>query len=54
VISAERHGEIVTIMSSDAEGTLRSLLGQFRTIRDIEVHGAGLEDAFVSLTEDAR
>lgn len=50
VTNAERHGEAVVIVSADVENTLRSLLGQFPAIRDIEVQGAGLEDAFTSLT----
>jgi ABC-2 type transport system ATP-binding protein len=54
VLTAERHGEAITLMSSDAENTLRGLLGRFRSIRDIEVQGAGLEDAFIFLTADGQ
>ena len=37
---------------TDAETALRALLGQFPQARDVEVHGAGLEEAFLALTAD--
>jgi ABC-2 type transport system ATP-binding protein len=52
VISADRRGDAVILACSDAEAALRALLGQFPGIRDIEVRGAGLEDAFLALTGD--
>jgi len=32
---------------------LRDLLGAFASVRDIEVRGAGLEEAFLELTVDS-
>jgi ABC-2 type transport system ATP-binding protein len=52
VISADRRGDAVVLAAADAEAALRGLLGQFPDIRDIEVRGAGLEDAFLALTGD--
>jgi ABC-2 type transport system ATP-binding protein len=52
VMSADRHGDSVLLASSNAEAALRALLDTYPTIRDIEVHGAGLEDAFLALTAD--
>jgi ABC-2 type transport system ATP-binding protein len=52
VLSADRRGDAVILACTDAEATLRALLGQFPDIRDIEVRGAGLEDAFLALTGD--
>jgi ABC-2 type transport system ATP-binding protein len=52
VLSADRRGDAVILACADAEATLRALLGQFPDIRDIEVRGAGLEDAFLALTGD--
>jgi ABC-2 type transport system ATP-binding protein len=52
VTSAERHGDAVTLKSNDSDATLRALFAQFPDVRDIEVRGAGLEEAFLELTED--
>ena len=52
VLSADRRGDAVVLACTDAEATLRALLGQFPDIRDIEVRAAGLEDAFLALTGD--
>lgn len=48
--SVERHGDVVTIASSDSDATLRALLRAHDAARDIEVRGARLEDVFVELT----
>jgi ABC-2 type transport system ATP-binding protein len=53
VTSAERHGDAVTLVSSDSDRTLRALLANYDEARDIEVRGAGLEEAFVQLTAAA-
>jgi ABC-2 type transport system ATP-binding protein len=50
VASAERHGDTVVLSCSDADSALYSLLGTFRGLRDIEVGGGSLEDAFLELT----
>ena len=38
---------------SDSDAALRALLPAFPDARDIEVSGAGLEEAFLQLTADA-
>jgi ABC-2 type transport system ATP-binding protein len=54
VTGVDRHGHAVTIASCDSDATLRALLGAYDEARDIEVHGARLEDAFLELTNDGR
>ena len=53
VNSAERHGDAVILMGSDSDRAIRDLLELYPAARDIEITGAGLEDAFVQLTGDA-
>jgi ABC-2 type transport system ATP-binding protein len=50
VTGTQRHGEAVTLSCADSDQALRALLGQFPQARDIEVLGAGIEDAFLALT----
>jgi ABC-2 type transport system ATP-binding protein len=50
VTGVERHGEAVTVVCSDSDAALRELLSRYPEARDVEVRGAGLEDAFVQLT----
>jgi ABC-2 type transport system ATP-binding protein len=50
VTNADRHGEAVTLVTSDSDRTLRAFLGDYAEARDIEVRGAGLEEAFLQLT----
>jgi len=50
VTHAERHGESVALACSDSDAALRELIVRHPEARDIEVRGAGLEDAFVQLT----
>jgi ABC-2 type transport system ATP-binding protein len=52
VTNAERHGEAVLLSSSDSDRTLRAFLDAYPQASDIEVRGAGLEEAFVQLTAD--
>jgi ABC-2 type transport system ATP-binding protein len=52
VSSAERHGDAVALRCSDSDTALRQLLGAFPTVKDIEIRGAGLEEAFLELTLD--
>jgi ABC-2 type transport system ATP-binding protein len=52
VTSAERRGDAVTLNCADSDATLRELFTQYPNVRDIEVRGAGLEEAFLELTED--
>ncbi len=50
--STERHGEAVTLRCADSDAALRALLERYPAARDIEVVGAGLEEAFLELTAD--
>jgi ABC-2 type transport system ATP-binding protein len=50
VVHVERRGEGVVLSCSDSDVALRALLAGYPAARDIEVSGAGLEEAFVQLT----
>jgi ABC-2 type transport system ATP-binding protein len=50
VSAVDRHGEAVTLICSDSDAALRALLDAYPDARDIEVRGAGLEQAFMQLT----
>jgi ABC-2 type transport system ATP-binding protein len=50
VTNAERRGEAVTLHCASSDDALRALLSRFPRARDIEVHGAGIEEAFFALT----
>ncbi len=52
VLGAERHGEAVTLSCSDTDAALGALFGSFPAVRDVEVRGASLEEAFLELTGD--
>ena len=52
VRGADRHGDAVVLSANDSDTALRAMLGQFPAARDIEVYGAGLEEAFLELTGD--
>jgi ABC-2 type transport system ATP-binding protein len=52
VVGAERRGDAVILTCTDAEAALRALLDRFPSAADVEVRGAGLEDAFLALTAD--
>jgi ABC-2 type transport system ATP-binding protein len=52
VANADRRGEAVVLACSDSDQAIRALLARFPTARDIEIAGAGLEDAFLALTAD--
>ena len=52
VASAERRGEAVVLRCSDSDAAIRALLDRFPEARDIEIAGAGLEEAFLQLTGD--
>jgi ABC-2 type transport system ATP-binding protein len=52
VRSMERRGGSVRLESSDADTTLRALFASGVELRDIEVTGANLEDAFLALTHE--
>ena len=52
VAGAERHGDSVTLRCSDSDAAIVALLARHPQARDIEITGAGLEDAFLELTGD--
>ena len=52
VTGAERHGETVILTCSDSDAAIRALLERYHDARDIEITGAGLEQAFLALTGD--
>jgi ABC-2 type transport system ATP-binding protein len=50
VNSAERRGDAVVLHCADSDGAIRALLQAYPAVRDIEIAGAGLEQAFLLLT----
>ncbi len=54
VTRAELHGESVILVCSDSDRAIRALLERFPAARDLEITGAGLEEAFLQLTAEER
>jgi ABC-2 type transport system ATP-binding protein len=52
VVQADRHGDTIQLSCTDSDAAIRALLATRSDVRDIEIHGAALEDAFVELTTD--
>lgn len=52
VSAVDRHGEAVVLSCGDSDAALRALLSSYPGARDIEVRGAGLEEAFIQLVGD--
>jgi ABC-2 type transport system ATP-binding protein len=52
VMSVDRHGDAVTLRCSDSDRAIRALVDRYPEARDMEIAGAGLEDAFLQLTSD--
>ncbi|HEU5004063.1 MAG TPA: ABC transporter ATP-binding protein [Actinomycetota bacterium] len=50
VATAERRGEAVILRCPDSDATVRALLAAYPQVRDLEITGAGLEEAFMLLT----
>jgi ABC-2 type transport system ATP-binding protein len=50
VTSVERRGAAVTLRCGDSDVAIRALLGAYGGATDIEISGAGLEEAFLELT----
>ncbi len=50
VSEAETHGATVVLHCSDSDAAIRALLAEYPDARDIEIAGAGLEQAFLQLT----
>ena len=53
VTHADTHGEAVILNCSDSDAAIRALLAAYPQARDIEISGAGLEQAFLQLTGEA-
>ncbi len=49
VTHAERRGQAVLLACSDSDAAIRALLDVYPGARDIEIRGAGLEEAFMQL-----
>ncbi|WP_448624581.1 ATP-binding cassette domain-containing protein [Geodermatophilus sp. URMC 64] len=54
VTAAERRGDTVALTTTDPEATLRALLADGVPLPDLEVRGASLEEAVLTLTGAAR
>jgi ABC-2 type transport system ATP-binding protein len=52
VATAERHGDAVTLRCTDSDAAIRALVQDYAAARDIEIAGAGLEEAFLELTTE--
>jgi ABC-2 type transport system ATP-binding protein len=52
VNGAALHGDAVTLVCADSDAALRALLDGYPAARDVEVAGAGLEEAFLELTRE--
>jgi ABC-2 type transport system ATP-binding protein len=52
VTAVERRGEAVALRCSDSDAAIRALLAAHPEVADIEISGAGLEEAFLQLTGD--
>jgi ABC-2 type transport system ATP-binding protein len=52
VTAVDLRGEAVVLSCADSDAALRALLGRFPAAHDIEVLGAGIEEAFLALTGD--
>lgn len=50
VAAASRHGDSITLTCADSDLAVRALLERHPGVRDLEISGAALEDAFVELT----
>ena len=50
VVSAEVHGQEVALRCDDADSTVAEMYSRYGKLRDIQVSGAGLEDALLALT----
>ena len=50
VLGADRRGDAIVLRCSDSDQAIRALLAAHPDARDIEIAGAGLEEAFLELT----
>jgi ABC-2 type transport system ATP-binding protein len=52
VTSADGRGEAVVLRCADSDAAVRALLQAYPEARDLEITGAGFEEAFIELTRD--
>jgi ABC-2 type transport system ATP-binding protein len=52
VTAADRRGEAVVLSCADSDAALREFLARYPAAHDIEVRGAGLEEAFLELVAE--
>jgi ABC-2 type transport system ATP-binding protein len=52
VKSSDRRGDAIILHCTDSDAAIRALLREFPLVSDIEIAGAGLEEAFLLLTGD--
>jgi ABC-2 type transport system ATP-binding protein len=52
VSGAESRGQAIVLRCGDSDAAIRALLERFPRARDIEISGAGFEEAFLELTRD--
>jgi ABC-2 type transport system ATP-binding protein len=52
VKNADRRGDAVVLHCTDSDAAIRALIAGFPAASDIEIAGAGLEEAFLQLTGD--
>jgi ABC-2 type transport system ATP-binding protein len=52
VATAEARGEAIVLRCTESDAAVRALLERFSRARDIEISGAGFEEAFLELTRD--
>ena len=52
VTKADLRGDSIVLTCADSDLAIRALLERFPAVRDIEISGAGLEQAFLALTAD--
>ena len=52
VTSADGRGDAVVLRCTDSDAAIRALLQRYPDARDIEITGAGLEEAFLELTRE--
>jgi ABC-2 type transport system ATP-binding protein len=50
VVQVERHGDRVALQCRDADTAIRALLAAYPAAHDLEIRGAGLEEAYFELT----
>jgi ABC-2 type transport system ATP-binding protein len=52
VSSVDVRGDSVSLSCTDSDAAIRAVVGRLPGARDFEIHGAGLEEAFLELTSD--